>query len=88
MAAACAALGTPVISGNVSLYNETGGQAVYPTPVIGMLGLLDDVSKHSSPGLTNEGDEVFLLGAALEQPAPSLAASEYLKLEHGLLGGH
>ncbi|TET95056.1 MAG: phosphoribosylformylglycinamidine synthase II, partial [Dehalococcoidia bacterium] len=87
MAAACAALGTPVISGNVSLYNETGEQAVYPTPVIGMLGLLDDVSKHCSPGLTNEGDEVFLLGAALEQPAAALAASEYLKLEHGLLGG-
>ena len=87
MAAACAALGTPVISGNVSLYNETGGQAVYPTPVIGMLGLLDDVSKHCSPGLTNEGDEVFLLGAALEQSAAALAASEYLKLEHGLLGG-
>ena len=87
MAAACAALGTPVISGNVSLYNETGGQAVYPTPVIGMLGLLDDVSKHCSPGLTNEGDEVFLLGAVLEQPPAALAASEYLKLEHGLLGG-
>jgi phosphoribosylformylglycinamidine synthase len=87
MAAACAALGTPVISGNVSLYNETGGQAVYPTPVIGMLGLLDDVSKRCSPGLTNEGDEVFLLGTALEQPAAALAASEYLKLEHGLLGG-
>ncbi len=87
MAAACAALATPVISGNVSLYNETGGQAVYPTPVIGMLGLLDDVSKHCSPGLKNEGDDVFLLGAALEQSAAALAASEYLKLEHDLLGG-
>lgn len=87
MAAACAALGTPVISGNVSLYNETGEQAVYPTPVVGMLGLLDDVSKRCSPGLASEGDEVFLLGAALEQPAVALAASEYLKLEHGLLGG-
>ena len=87
MAAACQALGTPVISGNVSLYNETGGQAVYPTPVIGMLGLLDDVAGHCRPGLTSEGDEVFLLGAALEQPAAALAASEYLKLEHGLVGG-
>ncbi len=87
MAAACAALATPVISGNVSLYNETGGQAVYPTPVVGMLGLLDDISQHCSPGLANDGDEVFILGAALEQPAAALAASEYLKLEHGLLGG-
>src|SRR3989337_1166187 len=87
MAVACQVLGTPVISGNVSLYNETGGEAVYPTPVVGMLGLLEDVSRHCRPGLTNEGDELFLLGAALEQPAASLAASEYLKLEHGLIGG-
>ncbi|MDO8611797.1 MAG: phosphoribosylformylglycinamidine synthase subunit PurL, partial [Dehalococcoidia bacterium] len=87
MAVACQVLGTPVISGNVSLYNETGGQAVYPTPVVGMLGLLDDVSRHCRPGLTNEGDELFLLGAPLEQPAATLAASEYLKLEHGLIGG-
>ncbi|HLB26391.1 MAG TPA: phosphoribosylformylglycinamidine synthase subunit PurL, partial [Dehalococcoidia bacterium] len=87
MAVACQVLDTPVISGNVSLYNETGGQAVYPTPVVGMLGLLDDVTKHCRPGLTNEGDELFLLGASLEQPASALAASEYLKLEHRLIGG-
>ncbi|MCH7998124.1 MAG: phosphoribosylformylglycinamidine synthase subunit PurL [Chloroflexi bacterium] len=87
MAAACEVLGTPVISGNVSLYNETGEQAVYPTPVIGMLGLLEDVSKHCHTGFSAEGDEVFLLGAALEQPAAALAASEYLKLEHDLVGG-
>jgi phosphoribosylformylglycinamidine synthase len=87
MAVACQVLGTPVISGNVSLYNETGEQAVYPTPVIGMLGLLEDVSKHCGPGFSAEGDEVFLLGAVLEQPAAALAASEYLKLEHGLVGG-
>jgi phosphoribosylformylglycinamidine synthase len=87
MAAACEVLGTPVISGNVSLYNETGEQAVYPTPVIGMLGLLEDVSNHCRSGFGAEGDEVFLLGAVLEQPAAGLAASEYLKLEHGLVGG-
>ncbi len=87
MAVACQVLGTPVISGNVSLYNETGEQAVYPTPVIGMLGLLEDVSKHCRPGFSAEGDEVFLLGAVLEQPAAALAASEYLRLEHGLVGG-
>jgi phosphoribosylformylglycinamidine synthase len=88
MAAACEVLGTPVISGNVSLYNETDEQAVYPTPVIGMLGLLDDVHRYCRPGLANEGDAVFLLGATLEQPAAALAASEYLELEHGLIGGH
>ncbi|MEX0801072.1 MAG: phosphoribosylformylglycinamidine synthase subunit PurL [Dehalococcoidia bacterium] len=87
MAAACQVLGIPIISGNVSLYNETGGQAVYPTPVVGMLGLLDDVEVRCGPGLAGEGDEVFLLGAALEQPADALAASEYLKLRHGQIGG-
>ncbi len=87
MAAACQALGVPVVSGNVSLYNETGEQAVYPTPVIGMLGLLEDVSKHCGPGLAGEGEELFLLVGALEQPAAALAASEYLKLAHGLIGG-
>ncbi len=87
IADACAALGTPVISGNVSLYNETGGTAVYPTPVIGMLGLLDDVTLHSSMGVANEGDEVFLLGSTLEQPVSTLAGSEYLKEIHGVIGG-
>jgi phosphoribosylformylglycinamidine synthase len=88
MAAACEVLGTPVVSGNVSLYNETGEQAVYPTPVIGMLGLLDDVTVRCAPGLRDEGDLVFLLGVeALEQPTAALAASEYLRLEHGLIGG-
>jgi phosphoribosylformylglycinamidine synthase II len=87
MAVACRVLGTPIISGNVSLYNETGDQAIYPTPVVGMLGLLDDVAVRCGPGLANEGDEVFLLGGSLEQPASAMAASEYLKLEHGLIGG-
>jgi len=87
IADACAALGTPVISGNVSLYNETGGRAVYPTPVIGILGLLDDVTLHCHMALANEGEEVFLLGSLLEQPATALAGSEYLKEVHGLVGG-
>ena len=87
IADACAALGTPVISGNVSLYNETGEQAVYPTPVIGMLGLLEDVRARAHMALASEGDEVFLMGAALEQPAAALAGSEYLKELHGLAGG-
>ncbi|HEY8767684.1 MAG TPA: phosphoribosylformylglycinamidine synthase subunit PurL [Dehalococcoidia bacterium] len=87
IADACDALGTPVISGNVSLYNESGGRPVYPTPVIGMLGILDDVTQHCGIGLANEGDEVFVVGADLEQPLDTLGGSEYLKLEHGLVGG-
>ena len=84
---ACSELGTPVISGNVSLYNETGDRGVYPTPVIGMLGILDDVTRHCRIAFAKEGDEVFVLGAILEQPAASLAGSEYLKEIHGLVGG-
>jgi phosphoribosylformylglycinamidine synthase len=87
IADACDALGTPVISGNVSLYNESGGRPVYPTPVIGMLGLLDDVTRHCGVGFASEGDEVFVVGSHLEQPIDTLGGSEYLKLEHGLVGG-
>ncbi len=87
IADACAALGTPVISGNVSLYNETGGRPVYPTPVIGMLGILDDVTLYCTPAQKNDGDQVFLIGSSIEQPQDSLGGSEYLKLAHGLVGG-
>jgi len=87
MAAACAKLGVPVISGNVSLYNETGGQAVYPSPVIGMLGLLEDVSRRCPMAFAEEGQEVFLLGSGLEGDASALAGSEYLKEAHGLVAG-
>ena len=55
MAAACRALNTPVISGNVSLYNETKGQAVYPTPVVGMVGLIEDISRHCTSRLRARG---------------------------------
>jgi phosphoribosylformylglycinamidine synthase len=87
IADACAELGTPVVSGNVSLYNETDGVPVYPTAVIGMLGVLDDVTAHSRVGFAAPGDEVFLLGSMVEQPFSSLAGSEYLKEAHGLIGG-
>lgn len=87
IADACRVLSTPVISGNVSLYNETSGGAVYPTPVIGMLGILDDVSRYAQMGFADEGDEVFLLGSQVEQPVGSLGGSEYLRMEHGLQGG-
>jgi phosphoribosylformylglycinamidine synthase len=87
IADACDALGTPVISGNVSLYNETGGRPVYPTPVIGVLGILDDVNQRCGMGFRDEGDEVFVVGASLDQTQDALGGSEYIKLEHGLVGG-
>ncbi|HEY5640988.1 MAG TPA: phosphoribosylformylglycinamidine synthase subunit PurL [Dehalococcoidia bacterium] len=86
IAEACEALGTPVISGNVSLYNESGDAPVYPTPVIGMLGILDDVTEHCTMAPV-PGDELFVLGSGVEQPLDSLSASEYLRLEHGKIGG-
>jgi phosphoribosylformylglycinamidine synthase len=92
MAEACRVLGTPVISGNVSLYNETNGEAVYPTPVAGMLGVLDDVRYRLQAGFRNVGDPVYLLGSeaaggALAGDAHSLGASEYLALVHGRVQG-
>ena len=75
LADACRAFGTPVVSGNASLYNETPAGAVLPTPTVGMLGLLDDVARRLTPAIS-EGDEVLLIGAPLAQPAePSPAPS-------------
>ena len=86
LSAACKALGVPVISGNVSLYNESRGEAVYPTPVIGMLGLLEDIEKRCTSGFKAEGDVVFLLGPSDGQ-ARHLAGSEFLEVVHGLVAG-
>jgi phosphoribosylformylglycinamidine synthase len=63
IAEACTALGTPVTGGNVSLYNETKGEGIYPTPVIGIVGLLEDVSKAVPSGFQREGDTVLFLSA-------------------------
>jgi phosphoribosylformylglycinamidine synthase subunit PurL len=87
IAAACEEFDTPVVSGNVSLYNETAGRPVYPTPVIGMLGLLEDVSRHLRAGFERPGAEVWLLGAGIEQTASTLGGSEYLEAEHGTVAG-
>ena len=88
MARASDALGAPVISGNVSLYNESHGEAVYPTPVIGALGLLDDVTRCVGIGFSGPGDVVVLLGASeVRGDAAVLAGSEYLDLMHGLVAG-
>jgi phosphoribosylformylglycinamidine synthase subunit PurL len=86
MAEASEALGTPVVSGNVSLYNETEAGAVYPTPVVGMVGILEDVSRHASPGFKREGDVVVELGGAPADRS-SLAGSDYLYIVHGEVAG-
>ena len=75
MAEACEALGTPVISGNVSLYNESFEQPIYPTAVVGMLGLMPDVTDLCTMSFKREGDVVLLLGDA----EPVLDGSEYQK---------
>ena len=87
MADACRALGVPVVSGNVSLYNETQGEAIYPTPVVGAVGLLEDVGDALSAGFTGAGDVVLLLGGKAGDSSESLAGSEYLAVEHGIVGG-
>jgi len=96
MAAACETLGVPVISGNVSLFNESDGVAIYPTPVIGALGVLEDVSKAVPSGFQGGGDVVYLVGVVAEREgtedvitgAPyELAGSEYLRQFHGLVAG-
>jgi len=73
MAEACRALETPVVSGNVSFYNETEGRGILPTPVIGMVGLIEDVRRVVSPGFKKEGDVIALLGTTQDD----LSISEY-----------
>jgi phosphoribosylformylglycinamidine synthase len=63
IAEACTALGTPVTGGNVSLYNETLGEGIYPTPVMGIVGVLDDVTKAVPSGFQRAGDQVFFLSS-------------------------
>jgi phosphoribosylformylglycinamidine (FGAM) synthase-like enzyme len=90
IAAACEALETPVISGNVSLYNETLGDAIYPTPVIGMLGVIEDVSLHTGAGFVESGDDVWLVGGSrsgLAGDVETLAGSEYARTLHGVVAG-
>jgi phosphoribosylformylglycinamidine synthase len=94
MARACRELRIPVISGNVSLYNESKGEAIYPTPVVGMLGIVEDINRHCTMSFKKEGDLVFLLGGFSPLTSSSqlssyngLGASEYLELVHGLVRG-
>jgi phosphoribosylformylglycinamidine synthase II len=83
MGDAARALGTPVISGNVSFYNETSGKAIYPTPTIAVVGLLEDWTRHAVSHFPQAGLAVVLLGENREE----LGGSEWLKLRHGIEAG-
>ncbi len=78
LSAACRALDTPVISGNVSFYNENPKGPIDPTPMIGMVGLIEDAAKRVTQDFKKDGDVIVLLGS----PSGSLAGSEYLRLVH------
>ena len=80
---ACMALKVPVVSGNVSFYNETDSKPIYPTPTVGMVGLLAKLKRVVTPWFKFPGDIVVLLGRTREE----LGGSEYLKLIHGLVKG-
>ena len=80
---ACTAFGTPVVSGNVSFYNDTEGCSIPPTPVIAMVGLLDDVNKHVTQWFKSEGDAIILLGRSREE----IGGSEYLAVVHHQVRG-
>ena len=84
MREAADALGVPVVSGNASLYNESRGNAIFPTPIIGALGLLDDVTAHCTPAFKHAGDLIVLLGADTAwDSVAGLAGSEYQALCQG-----
>jgi phosphoribosylformylglycinamidine synthase len=83
LADGCAYFGIPVTGGNVSFYNQTGDTAILPTPVIGVLGVIDDVRRRIRTGLGNVGDELWLLGDTREE----LGGSEWAHEIHGHLGG-
>ena len=83
MREACLALGIPVVSGNVSLYNDTAGVSIAPTTVIGMVGHLEDLERRCAAGFAGDGDEVLLVGPV----GMDLGGSEYQRLAHGVNAG-
>ena len=95
IAEACEEFSTPVTGGNVSLYNETvdsqgNPTPIYPTPTIGMVGLIADLNRICGQGFQNPGDAIYLLGLPLEQSTGdrlTLGASEYLAIVHGEIAG-
>jgi phosphoribosylformylglycinamidine synthase len=80
---ACAELGIPVTGGNVSLYNQTGETAILPTPVVAVLGVIEDVTRRTPSAWSASGERVFLLGETREE----LSGSEWAHVVHGHLGG-
>ncbi len=83
LADGCATLGIPVTGGNVSFYNQTGDVAIHPTPVVGVLGVLDDVGMRIPSGFAKAGDTILLLGDTRDE----LDGSEWAHVVHGHLGG-
>jgi phosphoribosylformylglycinamidine synthase II len=82
---AAIALGTPITGGNVSLYNETRGEGIYPSPVIGIVGIIEDITKSVPAGFQQPGDTIFILvaksaGRAAERSVESIGSSEYAKV--------
>ncbi len=83
LADACLELGVPVTGGNVSFYNQTGETAILPTPVVGVLGVLDDVARRTPQGFGEPGQMIYLLGETRDE----LGGSEWAHVVHGHLGG-
>ena len=83
IAEACRELNLPITGGNVSLYNETDGEAIHPTPVLGVVGVIEDASRVLGRVFKNPGSVVVLLG----EGGAALGGSEYLKVVHGLVRG-
>lgn len=79
LADACSYYGIPVVSGNVSFYNESFGTAIYPTPAVGIVGVLEDISQTATVSFKQEGDVIILVGETLDE----LGGSEYLNVIHG-----
>jgi len=96
LSVACNELGTPITGGNVSFYNETLGKSIYPTPVIGMLGIIDDASRVLKIGFREAGDAIVLLDGETSEarvalpgadPAQEFSSSEYSKAIAGIVAG-
>ncbi len=83
LADGCRDLGVPVTGGNVSLYNQTAETAILPTPVVAVLGVIDDVTRRTPSGFVAEGQQIYLLGTTREE----LSGSEWAHVVHGHLGG-
>ncbi len=83
LADACQAMGTPVTGGNVSFYNQTGDVAIHPTPVVGVLGVIDDVARRTPVAWDADGDLIYVLGETRDE----FGGSEWAHVIHGHLGG-